>query len=153
MQVLGIDAHVLKGRAVVAGVLVVREADSTISGEKVFEHVANPHDDPAQQLRALVDHLSTELAGRQLEAVVVRAMDWTRFQREATSRPRYQIEGALLAEARRRVGLVASMNGREIGQLLGVSKAEAEDQARGLVGDEAMIAGAAALAALRLAER
>jgi hypothetical protein len=152
MQVFGIDPHVRKGRAVVVGVLLVREADLTIGGEKVFEHVADPNDDSAQQLRALVDHLSTELASRSLDAVVVRAMDWTRCQREATSRPRYQIEGALLAEARRRVGVVASLNGREIGQLLGLSKAEAEGQARDLVGNDLMVAGAAALAALRLVE-
>ena len=105
MRVLGIDARIERGRAVVTGVLIHDEEGSLV-GSKFFEHVADPQDDGAQQLRSLVDHLATELHHQRLEAIVVRAMDWSKFQKESTSRPRYQIEGALLAESRRHVDRV-----------------------------------------------
>lgn len=101
----------------------------------------------------LANDLDHELGKLPPTVVVVRAMDWFQVRRENVARPRIQVEGVLLAVARRAVPIVVAHSGREIGDLCGVSKPEIEAEAIRLLGDLDRDAAVAGLGALELAER
>jgi hypothetical protein len=101
----------------------------------------------------LANDLDHELGKLPPAVVVVRAMDWFQARRENVARPRIQVEGVLLAVARRVVPVVMAYSGREIGDLCGVSKLEIEAEATRLLGDLDLDAAVAGIGALALAER
>jgi hypothetical protein len=101
----------------------------------------------------LANDLDHELGKLPPTVVVVRAMDWFQARRENVARPRIQVEGVLIAVARRVVPVVTASSGREIGDLCGVSKAGIEAEATRLLGDldrDAAVAGLGALAVSEL---
>jgi len=120
---------------------------SAATGHEVFRHRGDPNIPWSSKLRELAAHLDEALKRATADAVVIRSMDWTRFRKEAVARPRYQVEGVLLEVAARRGVPVEALSGLAIGKLLGISKADAEDEAKRAFGSE-LEAGAAALAAL-----
>jgi hypothetical protein len=77
-------------------------------------------------------------------------MDWTRFRKETTAKPRYQVEGVLLEVATRRGVPTQVMSGLEIGRLFKTTKAAIEAEAAAAFGGNED-AGGAAIAALSLA--
>jgi hypothetical protein len=85
-------------------------------------------------------------------AVVVRAMDYAPAIKRQTLQRHSMVIGVLLSIARKYCDATCALSGRDIGVRLGSSKAAAETEAVGLVGDALKEAGAAALAALHLAE-
>ncbi len=128
MSVIGIGCRLDKGEAVVVGVQVTGPVASC-SGVEVFRHRTDPQDSWAQKLALLANDLDTQLARLTPEAIVVRSMDWSAARREQTVRPRYQVEGVILAIARRRLPDVEARSGREIGTLCRSSKPEVESLA------------------------
>jgi hypothetical protein len=80
-------------------------------------------------------------------------MDFYRERRENVARPRLQVEGVLLAVARRAVPRVVACSGREIGEICGTSKEEVEGEAGGLLPSLDRDAATAGLGALALEER
>lgn len=146
MAVLGIACRLEQGRPIVEGVRFEGKRGS-LTGQSVFRHVADSRDDIAQQLRSLSEHLETHLREASYGAVVVRSLDWSRQRREEMVRKRYQVEGALLAVARRFVDRTESLNGRDTGAVCGSDKRAAEAEAAAIVGEKLKEAGAAALAA------
>lgn len=152
MAVWGISSNLEKGEPVVVGV-ELQGPRGSLAGREVFRHRGDPKEDWAQKLWALTSDLETTLRHQPPEALVVRAMDWAPKRKEATTRKRYQIEGAILATARRHVERVESRSGRELGDLCDANKAEVEKEAAAVLGDELKEASAAALGALVLAGR
>lgn len=147
MTVWGVECHIEAGQPVVTA-LAVDGPRLSASGSVVFHLRSAPIEDRAQQLRSLAAAFETQLSASLPSAVVIRSIDWNRFTKETTTRPRYQVEGVLLAAARRHVELVEAAHGRAIGDILGYSKAAAEAEAAERFGGEHMQAGSAALAAL-----
>jgi Holliday junction resolvasome RuvABC endonuclease subunit len=151
MRGLGIACS-LDGRPIVTGVIAERGDDGTVVAQEVLRHVADRNDDEPSQLRAIADHIESRMRDLAPDAVVVRSVDWFPNMNRATVRRKYVVEGAVTVEVRRHVDLVEALPGRDIGTRCGSTKAEVEAEASALVGDEAKDAGAAALAALAIAE-
>jgi hypothetical protein len=86
------------------------------------------------------------------DAVVVRVMDYAPAIKRQTLQRHSMVIGVLLSTARKYCDATCALSGRDIGVSLGLSKASAEGEAGALVGDGLKEAGAAALAALHLAE-
>ena len=147
MKVWGIGCRVKAGQAVVVGVEVEGPRDSA-TGRRVFKHQSNPKEDWALKLELLASDLDTELRKSPPDAVVVRSMDHTLSRRDQVTRPRYQIEGVVLAVARKYVAVVQAHSGKEIGVLCKSNKAAVEEEARLRFPGEDVEAGAAAIAAL-----
>src|SRR6266508_4160377 len=148
MSVWGIFAHIESGEPVVVGVRVNGPRGS-LTGKEVFRHRSSPNDDWSQKLRALTAHLETALKQDTPDALVVRSLDYSpATRREEVARRRYQVEGAILAAARRHVEIVDSRSGRELGALCGSKKAAVLAEAAAAFGDELQDAGAAAIGAL-----
>jgi hypothetical protein len=151
MSVWGIWSHLEAGEPVVVGIRVNGPRGS-MSGAEVFRHRASPSDDWAQKLRAMTADLETALRRDRPDGLVVRALDWSpAARREDFARKRYQLEGAILAAARRHAGIVESRSGRELGSLCRSNKATVEAEASSAFGDRFKEAGAAAIGALVLA--
>lgn len=111
-----------------------------------------PGEDLALQLRSLHDALTTRLADLGVGAVVVRTADHHAAARLTESAAlRLRGEGVLLAAARSQIALVECLTGKGVGEVLGVSKVEAEARGAALLGGAAKEATAAGLAAERLA--
>lgn len=144
-------ARIERGNPVVVGIELTGSRAAPI-GRQVFLHRCEPTD-RARALMLLANDLDHGLAKGPPTVVVVRAMDWFQARRENVARPRVQVEGVLLAIARRVVPLVAASSGREIRELCGVSKAEIEAEATRLLGGLDRDAVVAGLGALALAER
>lgn len=134
------------------GVLAQRDADGEIVAEELLRHEADRNDDEASQLRSIADHVEGRMRDIAPDAVVVRSLDWFRNMNSDTARKKYIVEGAITAEVRRHVDRVEALRGRDIGTRFDSTKNEIEDRASALVGEDAKEAGAAALAALALAE-
>lgn len=126
---------------------------NSMLGREVLRHRSDPNQEWAKKLRSLVADLDTALRGSSPDALVVRSMDWAGARRESTARIRYQVEGAILAVASRYVDVVQSRSGREIGDICGSSKQAVDSEASAVFGDQLKEAGAAAIAALVLAEQ
>lgn len=148
MAVWGISCHLDRGEPTVVAMSATGPR-SSLSGEEVFRHRANPKVTWGEKLRELAAHLEAALFRAKPDAVVVRSMDWTKFRKESTARPHYQVEGVLLEVATRLGVPTQALSGKEIGKLLGTTKAQAEAEAKVVfTADED--AGAAAIAALTI---
>lgn len=145
---MGLSCNAASGRVTVRGVSI----DDDDSATEVFFHRTVASEDQALQLRSLGDALATRLADLDATAIVVRSADHHSAARVTeASALRLRAEGVLLATARARAARVACLNGREIGEVCGESKAEVEARAAGLISAAATEATAAALAASHLA--
>lgn len=119
----------------------------------VFVHRTAAGEDQALQLRSVGDALATRLTDLGASAVVVRRADFHSAARlTENSSLRLRTEGVLLATARAKVLVVACLNGREIGEVCGSSKAEVEAMAEELHGTTALQATCAAIAASHLTQ-
>ena len=149
MAVWGISCHLDGGAPVVVAVGATGPRGSLV-GTEVFRHRANPKVSWGEMLRELAAHLEAALQRAKPDAVVIRSLDWTKFRKETTSKPRYQVEGVLLEVATRFNVPTAAMSGLEIGRLFKTTKAVIQaEAATAFGGDED--AGSAAIAALELA--
>ena len=151
MAVLGVSCAIKDKRPIVLGVLASTENDSVTASE-AFRHVSGKQDEQSKQLRELADHLDSVLKQLQPEVVVIHSLDFYKFTSRDTITKHARVEGALLAVADRHANHAFTLNGKQIGDRLGSSKAAGEAEAATLVGDELAEAGAAALAALSLAK-
>jgi hypothetical protein len=151
MRGLGIACS-LDRAPVVTGVLAQRNDRDEVVAEEVLRHVADRNDAEPAQLRAIADHVESRMRDLAPDAVIVRSVDWFPSMNRETVRKKYLVEGAVTVEVRRHVDIVEALSGREIGVRCGSSKADVEARAQALVGDAAKEAGAAALAALAVAE-
>lgn len=150
MSVWGISANIEAGEPLVVGIRV-KGPRGSLSGSEVFRHRSTPTDDWSQKLRALTAHLETALNQDRPNAIVVRSLDWSpAARREEVARRRYQVDGAILAAARRHVEIVDSRSGRELGTLCGSNKAGVMAEAESAFGADLADAGAAAIGALVL---
>jgi hypothetical protein len=149
MAVWGVSSRLSSGEVLVIGLEATGAATAPTALE-ILRHRSLAQEDWAQKLALLASDMDTQLARLTPSAIVVRSMDWSKVQREATVRHRYQIEGAILSAARRRCAVVRAMSGREIGLLLGKSKSAAEADVQRLLPGVDMDAGIATLAALTL---
>jgi hypothetical protein len=151
VTVWGLAVRIDHGNPVVVGVELTGSRAAP-TGRQVFLHRCESTD-RARALMLLANDLDHELGKLPPTVVVVRAMDWFQARRENVARPRIQVEGVLIAVARRVVPVVTASSGREIGDLCGVSKAGIEAEATRLLGDLNRDAAVAGLGALALAER
>jgi len=151
MRVWGIGCHARAGQAIVVALEVEGSRSSPSPGREVFRHKSNPKEDWALKLALLASDLDTELRKAPPDVVVVRSMDHTQSRRDQTTRPRYQIEGVVLAIARKWVGTVQASSGREIGDICGANKAAVEAEAKLKFPGTDVDAAAAAIAALVIA--
>lgn len=150
MKGLGIAVHLEGGRPVVTGVLAEGTLSQPTAGV-VFVHRGDANENVPQQLRAVSDHVETRLGELEPDAVVVHSLDWFPQLRRATAKARYMVEGVIAGISRAHVDETQHLSGREIGVTCGSTKAEVETAAAQLVGDSDKAAGAAALAALTIA--
>ena len=120
--------------------------------ELFFRHSAAAHDDWALQLRSLHDMTVTSLGNIDIDSVVVRGPDYnSRRGLTAPTSRRLAAEGVLVAAARQQVTKVAYLTGKEVGERLGIDKAEIEERAVSMGCSNVLKqAGAAALAAQAL---
>lgn len=120
-----------------------------------IDHACDGSASPARQAKESSEWLSSELAGR-IGVAAVLLFEADRSPRPSdtdSTRNRLRIEGALLAAAATKVPIVEVRNGRELGSLLGVSKATALARGADLnVPSVFAEASAAAIAAIELAE-
>jgi hypothetical protein len=153
MTVWGISVHIERGNPVVVGVELTGSAEAP-TGRETLVHRCEMGD-VARALLLLANDLDQELKKVPPSVVVIRAMDWFQARREKVARPRLQVEGVLLAVARRHVPLVKAYSGLEISRLLGsdVSKGDIEDMARRLLSGLDHDAAVAGLGAMALAGR
>lgn len=134
------------------GVLFER-VGANIIGQEVFRFNSDAQQDFPQQLASLASALEARMPIVHVDAAVVRSMDRSPFgRRENTSANRYAVEGVLLATCRRSVERTVRLRGVDIGERCGSSKQAAETRAAEICGEALKSAGAAALAALHIAE-
>ena len=152
MRGLGLSAKTPEGRPHVVGVVLER-IDGQLECEEVFQFNADAQQDFALQLASLGSALESKLPSVNADVVVVRTLDYSpRRRRDRDIAAHYATEGILLAVSRRQVELTLRLRGKEIGDRVRRSKEAAEAEAAKLCGDRQKDAGAAALAALILAE-
>lgn len=151
MGVWGIASRIEKGNPIVVGIELAGSRDAP-TARQVFLHRCESTD-RARALMLLANDLEHELGKGPPMVVVVRAMDWFQVRRENVARPRLQVEGVLLSVARRAVPLVQALSGREIGDLLDMSKPAVEAEVARLLGEFDRDAAMSGLGALVLAER
>jgi hypothetical protein len=151
MSVWGISAHIESGEPVVVGIRVSGPRGS-LKGKEIFRHRSSANDDWSQKLRALTADLETALRQDRPDALVVRSLDWSpATRREQVARKRYQVDGAILAVARRQVDIVESLSGKELGTVCGSNKKAVMAEASSAFGEDLANAGAAAIGALVMA--
>jgi hypothetical protein len=156
VPVWGIACKLDRGAPVVVAVQVTGPR-ATLSIKRVWGHRATASNkrDWSKQLVDLAADFDTALrtASRTAapSAIVVRSIDWNRRQKDTTTRPRHQVDGVLMATARKHVNLVEALSGKQIGTQCGSSKDEVEDEVRAAVAEALVDAGAAGIAGLVLA--
>jgi hypothetical protein len=156
MSVWGISCG-LEGGAPVVHAVEVTGPRSAISMKQIWRHraAASKKKDWAQLLVDLAADLDTALrtAGRKNmpSAIVVRSIDWSRFQKNTTIQPRHQVDGVITVTARKHVKLVEALSGLQIGARCKSSKDKVVAEAKAVVGVALAEAGAAGIAALVLA--
>jgi hypothetical protein len=151
MAVWGIAATIRAGEVLVVGI-EVHGPRSNPTATEVFRHRMTITDDWAQALRTLSSNLDTTIHRLNPTAVVIRALDHSPSARgEAFVRLRHQIDGVLLVTAREHSNIVQTKSGREIGEICGGKKSEAETEAVDRFGPRYKDSGAAGIAALVLA--
>lgn len=147
--VWGVAVKIDQGHPVVTGLELSGSAAAPVA-RAVFLHRCEATD-RARALMLLANDLEQELAKLTPSVLVVRAMDWFQARRENVARPRLQVEGVLLATARRTVADVEAHSGKEIGDLCGLSKVQVEAEAARLAGGFDRDAAVAALGAIAIA--
>ena len=152
MRGLGILCRSTEGLPEVHSVLVVGDRGGVEEHEvDPFTFVPSPRVALPGQLSDLSRAFASYLAGDELDAIVVRTVDFHRNLRITDGlRNRFHAEGVLLEQATARVGEVREMSGRDIGQVLGIQKAEAVAMGEALVGKQYRDEAAAALAAVHI---
>lgn len=151
MRVLGVLCSFDKGRPSVTSVQIEQDGDDLETSVNPFSFLGVADVDLGSQLADLGHAFASFLATEPIDAVVVRTADFHFQARLSTAAQiRYRAEGVLMYEAAQSVAVVVDLSGREVGQQLGTSKAEAEGRAETLVGSDFKEEGAAALAALSL---
>lgn len=145
------SCNIISGRPSVVGILIAPNGADLVATQ-VFQHLSDPNEDQALQLLSLQNALAASLPDVAADAAVVRSPDWSQFTKRAVLRKKYAVEGVLLATCRNRLRQVRSMDGREIGEIMGSNKAEIEARAR-VLANEAVEACAAALAAAEIARQ
>src|ERR1700730_4993525 len=135
MTAWGIACNIESGDPVVVAVSASGDVEE-LSGQEVFRHRSVPGEDWAQKLRGIEADLDTAIRRGPPDAIVIRSMDLNKFHKEGPNRKPYQVEGILLAVARRHTDLVECRTGKEIGEVCGMSKAEAEAKAAAVFGEE-----------------
>ena len=151
-MVWGISCHV-KGNDCTVVILAVTGNDGELKGEEILRHKTSPGEDWPQKLHGLATHIETLLRKSAPNAAVMRSMDYFAKQRKTILKSRYQVEGVVIVTLRRSVERTEARSGREIGDILGMDKPATEIEAARLFGKDYKEEGAAALAALRIAER
>jgi hypothetical protein len=151
VTVWGVGPRIQDGRPVVTA-LELRGTMKSPEPGRALIHKAESGD-TARALLLLATFLEAELQKTQPRVVVVRAMDWAPNRKESVVRPRLQVEGVVIATARRVVENVTVLSGKAIGELLGLSKADAELRAKQVLPNQDPGAALAGLAALVLNER
>jgi hypothetical protein len=156
MSVWGISCGLENGVPVVHAVDVTGPR-ATLAMKEIWRHraAASKNKDWSQMLVDLAADLDTALrtAGRTAmpSAIVVRSIDWNRFQKNTTTQPRHQVDGVIMATARKHVDQVEALSGLQIGARCKSSKDDVVAEARTVVGEALAEAGAAGIAALVLA--
>jgi hypothetical protein len=149
---LGLSTSTPDGRPQVVGVVVER-TNGHMECQEVFRFNSDAQQDLALQLASLSSALESKLPAIHADAVVVRTLDHSpRQRRESELAVRYAAEGVLMAISRRQVDSTTRLRGKEIGDRCGRDKESAEAEAASLCGDKNKVAGAAAIAALLIAE-
>lgn len=99
----------------------------------------------AEQLVHLAQNLRSKISELEIHDAVIRVADISpQGNRKAAPRTRLMIEGALMLVCRERVtGSVCARTGKEVGEVLGVPKAEAVESGKRLVPQHADAAIAA----------
>ncbi len=111
------------GRPVVACVLL----EGSRSSPTVLDafDLKTPADDPMDQLQDLARALASKLSGLEIDAAIVRVADRSpQANQTTTPRRRLLIEGALALSCREKTPNVQARSGRELGQDVGMSKAD-----------------------------
>lgn len=135
-----------RGRPVVACVLL----DGPRTSPTVLDafDLKTPADDPMDQLQDLARALASKLSGLEVDAAIIRVADRApRANQSLTPRRRLLIEGALALCCRDKTPHVQARSGRELGQDIGMSKADLLALAR-TIDAERPDAAAAAVSAL-----
>jgi len=112
-----------RGRPMVACVLLdgSRTSPTVIDG---FD-LKTPADDPMDQLEDLARALASKLSGVEVDSVVIRVADRSpQANQNQAPRRRLLIEGALALCCRDKTPNVQARSGRELGQDVGMSKAD-----------------------------
>jgi ketosteroid isomerase-like protein len=146
VTVWGVVARIERGNPVVVGVELSGSRAAPV-GRQVFLHRCESTD-TARALMLLANDIEQELAKKPPTVFLVRSMDWFRTPHEKHTRARLQVEGVLLAVARKAVPAVAAYSGKEIGKLCGCTKVEIEAESTRVLSDldrEAAVAGLGAL--------
>jgi hypothetical protein len=154
MKALGLLCKLEKPHFRVIGVAMELQPDGTLAGTKIFSHLSSAQEDLPLQLKSLSLALASQLAVIRPSAVVVRAVDFSPSGRSlAALQKRSYVDGVITAVSRDACENTVLLSGKEIGEACGLSKEDAEVEAARLVDRALKEAGAAALAALRLAQR
>jgi hypothetical protein len=149
---LGIHCSFVQGRPRVVGVTVERNAAGALQAAQAFSHTADAQEAFPLQLANLKSAIATHLHNQQVDAAVVRAMDFFGNTNRARLQRHAVVTGILVAESRGRFELTQIMSGREAAAEYGCTKEQLENEAAGLLNADLKEAGGAALAALHLAE-
>jgi hypothetical protein len=132
VKVLGIATGFPPGnhrRPVVACVLLEGSRTAPVVVE-AFD-IMTPADDPMDQLQDLARALASKLAALEVDAVVIRVADRSpQANQSQAPRRRLLIEGALALSCRDKTPRVRALSGRELGQEVGMTKAELLSLAR-----------------------
>ncbi len=155
MVVLGISCNVDAGELVVVVLRLMENEDGTRAHELVMQHHTDPGEDHAKKLASVEADLDTVLKKqRDAAVVVVRRMDYSPFKKGITSEDerRLELQGVVLATARRHVDATHALNGKQIGHACGTDKPGIVAKAKGMFGADLTDAGMAALAALATAK-
>lgn len=152
MRGLGLSTNTPDGRPQVIGVIVERD-QGELKCREAFHFNADAQQDFPLQLASLSSALEAKLPSLEANAVVIRTLDHSpRQRRDRDVSARYSAEGVMMAVSRRYVQLTVRLRGKEIGDRCGTDKETAEATAASLCGEKTKVAGAAAMAALLLAE-
>lgn len=129
MIALGISVGYQATRPVVTGVVLSGSRNTPVI-EHLFE-VKTDTDDVPDQIEGLVRAVRSKITGLGIDGCVVRVADFSRSpSNKAAPRHRLMVEGALVFAVRDGgVAAVRIMNGKDVGQALGISKQEALSEA------------------------
>jgi hypothetical protein len=112
-----------RGRPVAACVLL--DGDRTSPAVLDSFDLKTPAEDPMDQLQDLARALASKLSGLEVDAVIINVADRSpQANQSLTPRRRLLIEGALALCCRDKTSNVQARSGRELGQHVGMSKAD-----------------------------